>query len=392
MSNGVRCLPALRMRFGFVAAMISLCGVAIAQMLALPGTPHQFADRCSSSAIEQRSRLVCDEAGLLSSAARSRIATRLAALEASPLHECGDRLVGYQFGVATVDRLPEGEDIKAFSEQVFNRWGVGNVPCNDGVLLILSRLDQKMFLKTGRGARSVLTDGHAADILVSIKPHLREGDYDVALEMAVSRVIEEALEPGRPIYYYGYISDEVYGTIFVGILLLCMLYSWYSWGRRLSFERKLNTLQAARSTFAKGGNMKELQAFASPPQHTDTLRLRLLQEELVGTIEPRDCRTVYLTPDDPFWAAAVDNLMRTYSDVPGVTGMKRGAEAIRNGIDICKDYEVQRKLVLRTAGEGGGVDGGNGGDGGWGGGSCDASCVGEGNDASSHCSGCCLCR
>jgi hypothetical protein len=54
-----------------------------------------------------------------------------------------------------------------------------------------------MFLKTGATACSVLTDGFVANILASIiKPILREHN-DAALELAVSRVIKVALEPGK---------------------------------------------------------------------------------------------------------------------------------------------------------------------------------------------------
>ena len=42
----------------------------------------------------------------------------------------------------------------------------------------------------------MLSDGHAAEILESLKPELRSEDYDAAVEKAVNRIVEEALSKG----------------------------------------------------------------------------------------------------------------------------------------------------------------------------------------------------
>ena len=150
--------------------------------------------------------LVCDDAQLLSSSVLHELDVQLSNLASSEaLHECGGAgPQPFQFGIATLEQLDvaAGEDIKTFTERVFKKWGLGHQECNDGVLLALSRDDRKSYIQTGAGARKVLLDNHGAAILASLRPYLRNGDYDAALTLAVTRVIEEALKPGSPPLFY----------------------------------------------------------------------------------------------------------------------------------------------------------------------------------------------
>lgn len=262
-----------------IAAAILFCGAPVANTQNLQGVSHSsksFVDICAhkmkSVLISGRSRFVCDEAGIFSGSAIRNAAVRLAAVEAGPKHACGYRsdgrikMVGYQFGVAAVEKLDRGEDIKTFTERVFNLWGVGNTPCNDGILLAFSLNDRKTYLKTGKGSRAVLTDSHAAAILESLKPHLRSQKYDDALMLAITRVIEEALKRGKPPPFYR--IDRVllgvpYAILshpwesFAFCIIFVVIQSWYQsaflpWLRppEVEFLRKLRHLQEARTKFS----------------------------------------------------------------------------------------------------------------------------------------------
>ena len=257
------------------------------------------ADQCAT-------RLVCDDAQLLSPSVLHELNEKISSLASSgSLHDCG--AAGpqpFQFGIATLERLDaaSGEDIKMFTERLFNKWGLGHGECNDGVLLTLSRDDRKNYIKTGAGARGVLLDNHAAAILASLRPDLRNGDYDAALSLAVKRVIEEALGPGQPPVFYrmdratfGILhmcrQHQEFGIAFVALALF-VVHGWVSallnTRRRLEFERKLRRL--------------------------DDARLRLSKRDGHGTAadEARDL------------AAALDRLTEDYEDLDGVCSLRDG--------------------------------------------------------------------
>ena len=163
---------------------------------------------------------VCDPDRILSPPARQRLAERLRALERSGT-PCGDAGVQpFEFGVALVDSLEDARGMQTFTEEVFDSWGVGHRSCNNGVVFALSKRDRENYIKTGKGARPFLSDGHAAAILDSIKKELRAGDYDGAVEKAVGRVIDEAL-----VGPFGGLSFKGALVALMGVLLVPALFA-----------------------------------------------------------------------------------------------------------------------------------------------------------------------
>lgn len=57
--------------------------------------------------------------------------------------------------------------------------------CNNGVLLLLAVDDRQVYISTGQGAQRAMPDDQAAVIIHRMKPSLRAGDYDIAVERAV---------------------------------------------------------------------------------------------------------------------------------------------------------------------------------------------------------------
>ena len=101
------------------------------------------------------------------------------------------------------------------------RWGVGDRRCNNGVALVLSVDDRKVAIKTGEGAKALLTDAEVQSIIVKMRPHLRGGDYAGAVLAAVGGIVDElrgvggastAAAPGG-----GYLEDLARLSVPVGI-------------------------------------------------------------------------------------------------------------------------------------------------------------------------------
>ncbi|KAK9844247.1 hypothetical protein WJX84_011342 [Apatococcus fuscideae] len=98
---------------------------------------------------------------------------------------------GYKVAVAVMQhmKLSHGGDAastaRRFAKDLHNKWGVGDGSCSDGILLLLSIDDRQVYISTGKAARTRLTDGYAATIISSMKPALRRGEYDGAIQQAV---------------------------------------------------------------------------------------------------------------------------------------------------------------------------------------------------------------
>lgn len=68
-------------------------------------------------------------------------------------------------------------DIETFARALFDAYGIGNMPRNDGVLLLVATQDRRVRIELGAGYGHE-RDGDAADIVNRrILPSFREGDY-----------------------------------------------------------------------------------------------------------------------------------------------------------------------------------------------------------------------
>ncbi|CDF36672.1 unnamed protein product [Chondrus crispus] len=68
-----------------------------------------------------------------------------------------------------------------FAKDLHDRWGVGDVKCQNGVVLFLSLRDHVMGLSVGRGVKHVLRTDMVPLIMGIMKPKLRKGEYGQAI-------------------------------------------------------------------------------------------------------------------------------------------------------------------------------------------------------------------
>lgn len=69
-----------------------------------------------------------------------------------------------EIAVVTVESL-DGEDIKTYANNLFNKWGIGKKGKNNGILLLLAVKDRKIRIETGYGNEGILNDAKAGRVI-----------------------------------------------------------------------------------------------------------------------------------------------------------------------------------------------------------------------------------
>jgi len=130
---------------------------------------------------------VTDQAAVLSSEQERQLERLLRETE---------RESGVEIVVVTIRRMtdyPGASDgrIEGFARGLFNAYGVGNMPKNDGVLLLVSVLDRKARIELGAGY------GHTRDrdavriVNRKILPHFRNEQYEQGVVAGVNALVRE---------------------------------------------------------------------------------------------------------------------------------------------------------------------------------------------------------
>jgi uncharacterized protein len=125
---------------------------------------------------------VVDQAGVLSSNERRRLTTKLGRLQ---------QATGHQFAVVTVTSL-HGKEIGRFTDALANRWGVGRMGIDDGIVLLVAPRERTVRISVGRGLERTLTDQLCAKILEKqILPAFRKGAIAAGVEAGVDAIIAQ---------------------------------------------------------------------------------------------------------------------------------------------------------------------------------------------------------
>lgn len=86
-----------------------------------------------------------------------------------------------------------GEDIEEFSRRVATDWGVGEDGRNNGVLVVADMGDRKLRIEVADGAREVLSDADAEDIMKDqLEPGFKDEDYAGAFTDTLTEVYDQA--------------------------------------------------------------------------------------------------------------------------------------------------------------------------------------------------------
>ena len=131
---------------------------------------------------------VVDQAHLLSPAQVADLTSKSQALEAQS---------GRQFVVATVNSL-EGYPIEDYAYRLGRAWKIGTEKKDDGVVLLVAPNERKVWIATGYGAGSFLTDAMSGVIIrENILPHFKQSppDYGGGIEAGADAIIKQMSLP-----------------------------------------------------------------------------------------------------------------------------------------------------------------------------------------------------
>lgn len=124
---------------------------------------------------------VIDEARFFSGEEFTYLDTRLRNL----YHAGGPQLV-----VWTLQGL-DGEDIASLSIRAVDQWKLGHEKKDDGLLLLIAKLERRTRLEVGKGLEGVIPDILANRILqTTLKPYLKSGENGAGVAAVISRVEE----------------------------------------------------------------------------------------------------------------------------------------------------------------------------------------------------------
>ncbi len=121
---------------------------------------------------------VSDYTGTLDAGASAAIETYLGNVE---------RSTGAQFAVVIVKSL-EDDPVEDVAVRLFEKWKIGKADTDEGLLLLFAIEDRKNRIEVGYGLEPIITDGQAGDVLRSIRPILRQGNFGGAIMAAVQQL------------------------------------------------------------------------------------------------------------------------------------------------------------------------------------------------------------
>jgi uncharacterized protein len=93
-----------------------------------------------------------------------------------------------QIAIVTIESLEE-EEIADYATQLGHEWGIGQKDKGNGVVLLVSKGDRKMFIATGYGTETILTDAVCKRIIEQdLIPNFKQGNYNAGLNQAFAHI------------------------------------------------------------------------------------------------------------------------------------------------------------------------------------------------------------
>lgn len=129
-------------------------------------------------------RLVNDYAGVLSSEQVAILEEKLVALDDSTSN---------QIAVVILKSL-EGYDVQDYANKLFRSWGIGNKKTNNGVLILASIEDRKIWIEVGYGLEGAIPDVTASGIYRNeIVPEFKQQNYYRGIDNAINALSKAAI-------------------------------------------------------------------------------------------------------------------------------------------------------------------------------------------------------
>ena len=136
--------------------------------------------------IADSTRYVSNPDGVLSAEAVARLDEMIGRLWQSTSAEVA---------VVAIDKM-DRDDVDAYATELFEKWGIGKKDNDNGLLLLISRSDRKMTIRTGYGMEGVVPDVLAGRIIRhEMTPRFKEGDFDGGTIAGVESISKLLTDP-----------------------------------------------------------------------------------------------------------------------------------------------------------------------------------------------------
>ncbi|CEM18748.1 unnamed protein product [Vitrella brassicaformis CCMP3155] len=170
---------------------------------------------------------ICDPDHVLSSVTeREKVQHILNDIYENVQVECPDgSKKGFQVGVALVEKMMIGwadvEDMASkYASKIGRQWGVGHAGCDNEVMFFMSLRDRVVHIKTARQAAMRVSDYDIDGIIESMKPSLRAGKYDKAVQGGLILLKRELQKPPRQPVDISFVFSAWVVPIFVVVMVL----------------------------------------------------------------------------------------------------------------------------------------------------------------------------
>jgi len=95
-----------------------------------------------------------------------------------------------QIVVVTINSL-QGNDIALYGTELAHKWGIGQKDKDNGILLLVSKEDRRMTIRTGYGMEHLLTDALSKRIIENIiTPAFKQGNFYQGLDQGTTAIMQ----------------------------------------------------------------------------------------------------------------------------------------------------------------------------------------------------------
>ena len=262
-----------------VVAVIVIVFSTFAGIFGKAGAAASSAHKALASVPDAPAAYITDAAGVMPEAVRHELNEQLAAWD-SPQ---GGQLLVY---VGTV--LPEGQDVEAFSHNLFRKWRPGDKRKNSGILLVIFTQSRKMRIHTGYGMEGSLPDAVCKQILADkVRPFTKENNWAGAVRAAIHEIMAHAskssaatdgADRNKPMTA-GIGDTGSYVIAFLSVLTIALIVSVYELS---SYKKRILRQQAeVESRLRSAERQHEADARYSAIQ-IDQLKRQVAQQEVVN--------------------------------------------------------------------------------------------------------------
>lgn len=164
-------------------------------------------------------RLVNDLAGVLSKEQVAILEEKLVALDDSTSN---------QIAVVILKTL-EGYDVQDYANKLFRSWGIGNKKTNNGVLILASIEDRKVWIEVGYGLEGAIPDITASSIYRNeIVPEFKQQNYFRGIDNAINALSKAAVgeyktKRNKPSSGGGKSGNSILTFLFIVIVVIFVL-------------------------------------------------------------------------------------------------------------------------------------------------------------------------